>query len=365
MQSSSELCTEPFKLGQRVHSATDSRRIGTVKYIGPVDGYAGTWVGVDWDNGEAKHDGSLNAVRYFQARSQLSGSFVRAQNLSPGISLVEALYIRYRDQSTKEEEDEMYVLSASNKKVSVQLVGQEKIQDKLSRLEGLTGASLSYLGVSNPGSPNEINNIVPRSKTSHNQTDRLHKETKLGDKTKQSKRINLQKCEETKLCKSRRAQATTERTPPLTGREATTTPQGWQKTRRETISSDVGTICEQLPSLAALNLSNNLMAHEIVELRIEVLKDLLPIIEELHLMGNGINTIKDVRLSENPIADPGRGGFPRFILIARLAKVEILNGSEVNSRVLCNHFFSSSFGLGEVVVGLTYYHQLHLSDMSA
>lgn len=41
---------------------------------------------------------------------------------------------------------------------------------------------------------------------------------------------------------------------------------------------------------------------------------------------------KDIRLSENPVADPGRGGIPRFVLIARLSKVEILNGSEVNSR---------------------------------
>ena len=30
------------------------------------------------------------------------------------------------------------------------------------------------------------------------------------------------------------------------------------------------------------------------------------------------------------MADPGRGGIPRFVLVARLAKVEILNGSEVN-----------------------------------
>jgi hypothetical protein len=60
-------------------------------------------------------------------------------------------------------------------------------------------------------------------------------------------------------------------------------------------------------------------------------------------------TLQDIRLSENPIADPGRGGIPRFVLVARLAKVEILNGSEVNFRVLCNQFFF----LGEVVVGLT------------
>lgn len=40
---------------------------------------------------------------------------------------------------------------------------------------------------------------------------------------------------------------------------------------------------------------------------------------------------KDIRLSDNPIADPGRGGLSRFVLIARLAKIEMLNGSEVNS----------------------------------
>lgn len=40
--------------------------------------------------------------------------------------------------------------------------------------------------------------------------------------------------------------------------------------------------------------------------------------------------MQDVRLSENPIADPGQGGIPRFGLIARLAKVEVLNGSEVS-----------------------------------
>ena len=40
-------------------------------------------------------------------------------------------------------------------------------------------------------------------------------------------------------------------------------------------------------------------------------------------------TMKDIRLSDNPITDSGRGGVPRFVLIARLAKVQILNGSEV------------------------------------
>lgn len=44
---------------------------------------------------------------------------------------------------------------------------------------------------------------------------------------------------------------------------------------------------------------------------------------------------KDIRLSDNPVADPGQGGFPRFDLVARLAKVEMLNGSEANLEVPC------------------------------
>ncbi|KAL6297248.1 tubulin-folding cofactor E [Prunus yedoensis var. nudiflora] len=395
MQESSESKPD-FRIGQRVHSSGDPCRIGTVRYVGPVQGYSGTWVGVDWDNGEGKHDGTINGVRYFQARSERSGSFVRSQNLSSGISLLQALQLRYRGDTTKEEEDEMYVLSASNKRVNVQLVGKDKIQDKLSRLEELTSASVSYLGVSSPGVPCDIGTNVP----------------------------NLKELD-------------------LTGNLISE----WK---------DVSTICEQLADLFALNLSYNLMAHDMVGLphlkririlvlnniginwtQVEILKQSLPEIEELHLMGNKISTIEpassfavqgfdylrllnlednciadwneilklsqlrsleqlhlsnnslirvfypddgmmhellngydsceeshkpfqnlrclllggnniedlasidslnsfpqlvDIRLSENPVADPGQGGIPRFVLVARLAKVEMLNGSEVSSR---------------------------------
>ncbi|KAK8545904.1 hypothetical protein V6N12_026714 [Hibiscus sabdariffa] len=95
-------------------------------HLDNVEGYSGTWVVFDWDNeGDGKHDGSINGVRYFQARFQSSASFVRPHNLSPGISLLQALKLRY----------EMYVLSASNNRVSVELLGEDKIQDKLSRFE--------------------------------------------------------------------------------------------------------------------------------------------------------------------------------------------------------------------------------------
>lgn len=94
-----------FKIGQRVHSAGDTRRMGTVKYVGEVAGYSGNWVGVDWDkDGEGKHDGSINGVHYFEAKSPNSASFARPHNLSSGITLLQALDLRYRSISTKEEE---------------------------------------------------------------------------------------------------------------------------------------------------------------------------------------------------------------------------------------------------------------------
>ncbi|PIA44248.1 hypothetical protein AQUCO_01700091v1 [Aquilegia coerulea] len=386
-----------FRINQRVHSVGDSRRIGTVKYIGSVKGYSGIWVGVDWDNDDGKHNGCVNGINYFQAKGENSASFVRPQNLSRGITLLEALELRYRTDSTKEEEDEMYVLSARNKRVTIQLLGKDKLQDRLSRFEELVGVSLSYLGINSVEPPHQISSIVP----------------------------NLKELD-------------------LTGNLLSE----W---------TDVGSIFEQLESLAVLNLSNNHLSCKIPQLpspknirvlvlnncginwtQIETLKQSLPTIGELHLMGNQLKNITpastnyvqgfdslrvlnledncfhtwdeilklshlrsleqlhlnknnlecifypandgrcdemidgseshgscfkpfenlrclllggnkisdlasvdslnsfpslmDIRLSENPIVDPAKGGISRFILIARLAKVEILNGSEVSPR---------------------------------
>ncbi|KAL6498411.1 hypothetical protein OROHE_026679 [Orobanche hederae] len=399
-----------FRVGQRVHSIGQPRRCGTVKYVGPVD-----WIGVDWDaDGEGKHEGSHNGVSYFKARGPNTASFLRPHNLSAGVSLLEALETRYRTASTKEEEDEMYVLSARNKKVSIELLGKHKIEDKLSRFEELTSVSLSYLGISFPGSPDSISSTLP----------------------------NIKELD-------------------LTGNLLA----NWE---------NIGFVCEGLPALTTLNLSNNYLSADISNVpqlsnvrilvlnqtgviwkQVEILKDALPRVEELHLMGNklseitpesstvvtgfnslrflnlennsisawdeiiklsqlrsleqlflnnnninhiwypacgkldepcngsephekssrpfsslrgiflGGNNIEDlesvdslnsfpnlmklwdgilpnrsvslyfldeIRLFENPVADLGKGGVPRFVFIARLAKIAILNASEVSPR---------------------------------
>ncbi|KAL9248889.1 Tubulin-folding cofactor E-like protein [Drosera capensis] len=253
-----------FNPGQRVHHATDPTRTGTVHYTGPIQGHAGDWVGVgvDWDNEAGKQDGWVNRVRYFQAKGQKSGSFVRDGSLSGGVGVVEAVSrMMWNGENIVQsgggtiayaalKVDEMFVLSASNNRVSVQLVGKDKIQDKLSKFDELERVSLAYLGVSSAGPPNEISKIVP----------------------------NLKELD-------------------LTGNLLS----DWK---------DVGAICEELPALAALNLSNNLMSSDVLSLlplknlsvlvlnytcikwaQIESLKGSLVAIKELHLMGNQISEI--------------------------------------------------------------------------
>ena len=43
-----------------------SGHIGTVRFVGQVDGTAGVWLGVEWDDPDrGKHDGVKDGKRYF------------------------------------------------------------------------------------------------------------------------------------------------------------------------------------------------------------------------------------------------------------------------------------------------------------
>jgi hypothetical protein len=55
----------------------------------------------------------------------------------------------------------MYVFSTSQKRVSVEFVGQNKVQEKLKNFNDLTSASVSYMGVSSTGPPDELKSLVP------------------------------------------------------------------------------------------------------------------------------------------------------------------------------------------------------------
>lgn len=55
-----------FKIGKRIECGD---HYGTIKFVGPVEGHPGIWLGVDWDDPErGKHNGTVNNVHYFDAR---------------------------------------------------------------------------------------------------------------------------------------------------------------------------------------------------------------------------------------------------------------------------------------------------------
>lgn len=71
---------------------------GTVKYIGPVEGTKGTWLGVEWDDpSRGKHNGVHNGHRYFATNSpaETAASFVRSSACSMGQSLLSVLQDLY------------------------------------------------------------------------------------------------------------------------------------------------------------------------------------------------------------------------------------------------------------------------------
>lgn len=55
-----------FKIGKRIECGG---YYGTIKFVGPVEGYQGVWLGIDWgDPDRGKHNGIVNDVHYFNAR---------------------------------------------------------------------------------------------------------------------------------------------------------------------------------------------------------------------------------------------------------------------------------------------------------
>ncbi|KAK1263913.1 hypothetical protein QJS04_geneDACA016267 [Acorus gramineus] len=125
------------------------------------------------------------------------------------------------------------------------------------------------------------------------------------------------------------------------------------------LQSIVKTMLPALGNIRDLVLNNCSIAWK----EVEVLKESLPKVEELHLMANRLSEItpappssdatyvkgftslrllnledncihawdEDIWLSENPVVTPEKGGIPRFVQVACLSKAQILNGSEMQS----------------------------------
>lgn len=160
----------PPPLGTRV--LLGGRYPATVRYVGPVDGQSGTWVGIEYDEaGRGKHDGCHAGRRYFTCTGgPATGSLVRLPKFLEaadcGRSLVEAARERYggtgNDFAAGGSGDasgnggsgaaggegcdgvqRMYLSTAGNRRVAVQLV--QKADAAAARRASASGAGGAVL----------------------------------------------------------------------------------------------------------------------------------------------------------------------------------------------------------------------------
>lgn len=88
------LIPENYAVGDPIYDT--EKNTGVVKYIGSVGKYAGSWLGIEWDDASrGKHSGSIEDKEYFQCSKPNAGSFIRAHKANKIQSITEALRVRY------------------------------------------------------------------------------------------------------------------------------------------------------------------------------------------------------------------------------------------------------------------------------
>ncbi|KAI0345299.1 outer arm dynein light chain 1 [Trametopsis cervina] len=155
--------TQPLSLPEVGMRLAHSGFIGTVKFVGPVDGTQGIWLGVEWDDPKrGKHSGEKDGRTYFSSTIPNAGSFIRpSASISYGISFLEALVAKYTDVPHGETV-ETVLLGSSNGAIEVEAVGLNKIRANLSRLETLREVSLDNERIARADAPGEIRKTCAR-----------------------------------------------------------------------------------------------------------------------------------------------------------------------------------------------------------
>ena len=141
--------------------ASEDRRVETLdghrgfcRYVGPVIGQTGTWVGIEWDDSNrGKHDGKHDGKRYFECKrgkgkekeeeTKRRASFVRAQKVAPGTDFVSAAKEKYELESQDAQLEKRLVFGGKAKKtdeneeedVTIELKTKLSLQKKLNELE--------------------------------------------------------------------------------------------------------------------------------------------------------------------------------------------------------------------------------------
>ncbi|KAI0811010.1 hypothetical protein BC629DRAFT_1580180 [Irpex lacteus] len=153
--------TQPSSLPSIGTRLVHSGYLGTIRFIGPVDGTQGSWLGIEWDDPKrGKHRERKMANNTFIALKN-AGSFIRPNAvISYGVSFLEALIAKYTEVPT-EDTVEKVVLGSSNGTIEVEAVRLNKIRANLSRLDNLREVSLDNERVARADTPGEIQKTCP------------------------------------------------------------------------------------------------------------------------------------------------------------------------------------------------------------
>ncbi|KIY65490.1 hypothetical protein CYLTODRAFT_400351 [Cylindrobasidium torrendii FP15055 ss-10] len=133
---------------------------GTVRFVGPVDGTSGIWLGVEWDDpARGRHSGTKDGKHYFSCRIPNSGTFLRpSAHIDYGVSFLEALRAKYIDLPQGPDSVEMITLGSSNGAIRVEAANLDKIRQKFSDLSRLREVSLDGRKVVRADDPEAIKN---------------------------------------------------------------------------------------------------------------------------------------------------------------------------------------------------------------
>ncbi|KAJ6446106.1 tubulin-specific chaperone E [Purpureocillium lavendulum] len=133
----------------------------TIRYVGQVEGTAGSWLGVEWDDEtRGKHDGSHKGVRYFSclSRSATAASFVRPSRPADSPqSFIAALHDKYVAHGPPAEDGAAPELARQiviSGKVAEEK-GFDKIRRKLAQVGDLKIVILDGLRVASAVGPDE------------------------------------------------------------------------------------------------------------------------------------------------------------------------------------------------------------------
>ncbi|EFA01432.2 Tubulin-specific chaperone E-like Protein [Tribolium castaneum] len=153
----------PCQIGDRIESGG---YIGTVKYVGPIEGKPSIWLGIDWDNPQrGKHDGRVNGVQYFTTRNPTSGSFIRPEKVNCGKSALASIESRYgqiEDEFTAKINKQKQLLIQQNMNAPfLEMVGFDKVFHKQSDFTALRIVNLRDQGINSAGPPLRLGETCP------------------------------------------------------------------------------------------------------------------------------------------------------------------------------------------------------------